>query len=196
VKPVIRGHVSRDALPVLDNLLQEEPAILLEGPRGSGKSTLLREIAAGRDATVVDLDDEAVIAFVQQDPTTALTHPGLVVVDEFQRAPAVLSVVKRIVDRSGEPGRFLLAGSVSARLLPTWSRDPDRTSPPDAAPPAVHSRNSRKRQQTATYATQRRRPRRRSLDLAPPGLFRIPGGRRLPSGACSPYPQFQAPLVR
>ncbi len=119
MEPVIRGHVSRDARPVLDSLLHEEPAILLEGPRGSGKSTLLREIAAGRDATVVDLDDEAVIAFVQQDPTTALTHAGLVVVDEFQRAPAVLSVVKRIVDRSGEPGRFLLAGSVSARLLPT-----------------------------------------------------------------------------
>jgi len=119
VEPAIRGHVSRDARPVLDGLLHEEPAILLEGPRGSGKSTLLREIASGRDATIVDLDDEAVIAFVQQDPTTALTHPGLVVVDEFQRAPAVLSVVKRIVDRSGEPGRFLLAGSVSSRLLPT-----------------------------------------------------------------------------
>ncbi len=117
--PVIRGHVRRDALPVLDHLLAEEPAVLLEGPRGSGKSTILREIAAARDARIIDLDDEAVIAFVQQDPTTALTYPGLVAVDEFQRVPAVLSVVKRIVDRSGEPGRFLLAGSVSARLLPS-----------------------------------------------------------------------------
>ncbi len=119
MNPAIRGHVGRDALPVLDHLLREEPAILLEGPRGSGKSTLLREIAAGRDARVVDLDDEAVIASVQQDPTTALTYSGLVVVDEFQRMPAVLSVVKRIVDRSSEPGRFMLAGSVSSRLLPT-----------------------------------------------------------------------------
>jgi len=119
MSPAIRGHVSRDALPVLSHLLFEEPAILLEGPRGSGKSTLLREIAAARDARVIDLDDESVVGFVQQDPTTALTHPGLVAVDEFQRVPAVLSVVKRIVDRSGEPGRFLLAGSVSSRLLPT-----------------------------------------------------------------------------
>jgi hypothetical protein len=119
MSPAIRGHVGRDALPVLGHLLHEEPAILLEGPRGSGKSTLLREIAAAQDARVVDLDDEAVVSFVQQDPTTALTYPGLVVVDEFQRVPAVLSVVKRIVDRIGEPGRFLLAGSVSSRLLPT-----------------------------------------------------------------------------
>jgi predicted AAA+ superfamily ATPase len=39
-------------------------------------------------------------------------------IDEFQRAPAVLSVVKRVVDRSDTPGRFLLAGSVSSPLLP------------------------------------------------------------------------------
>src|SRR5258708_15727178 len=119
MSPVIRGHVSRDALPVVDHLLSEHAAILLEGPRGSGKSTLVREIAAARDARIVDLDDEAVVGFIQQDPTTALTYSGLVVVDEFQRVPAVLSVVKRIVDRSSDPGRFLLAGSVSVRLLPT-----------------------------------------------------------------------------
>jgi hypothetical protein len=29
---------------------------------------------------------------------SALSHPGTVVVDEFQRAPSVLSVVKQIVD--------------------------------------------------------------------------------------------------
>src|SRR5258708_19518984 len=119
MSPVIRGHVSRDALPVVDHLLSEHAAILLEGPRGSGKSTLVREIAAARDARIVDLDDEAVVGFIQQDPTTALTYSGLVVVDEFQRVPAVLSVDKWIVDRSSDPGRFLLAGSVSARLLPT-----------------------------------------------------------------------------
>lgn len=90
MNPVIRGHVSRDALPVLDHLLREEPAILLEDPRGSGKSTLLRESASARDARVVDLDDEAVVAFVQQDPTTALTHPGLVVVQSISQDECLL----------------------------------------------------------------------------------------------------------
>lgn len=75
MEPAIRGHVGRDALLVLDRLLEEEPAILLEGPRGSGKSTLAREIAAARDA--------------------------------------------RVVDRSRQSARFLLAGSVSSRPLPT-----------------------------------------------------------------------------
>lgn len=119
MQPVIHGHVDRDARPVLERLLDDEPAVILEGPRGSGKSTLLRQVAAGRSARVVDLDDEAALSSVLQDPTTALTHPGLVVIDEFQRAPAVLSVVKRVVDREGGPGRFLLAGSVSAPLRAT-----------------------------------------------------------------------------
>ncbi|MGD9705160.1 MAG: hypothetical protein AB7Q42_09855 [Acidimicrobiia bacterium] len=42
-------HVERWADAFIDGLLDEEPAILLEGPRGSGKSTLLRSIAHRRN---------------------------------------------------------------------------------------------------------------------------------------------------
>ena len=109
--------------PVLDALVGEEPAILIEGPRGSGKSTIMREVAAGRPARVIDLDDGAVLSVVREDPVSALIFDGLVVIDEFQRAPAVLSVVnvKRVVDETLAPGRFLLAGSVGTSLLPTGS---------------------------------------------------------------------------
>ena len=117
----IGSKVERDARRVVEALLLEEPAILVEGPRGSGKSTLLREITLSSGGRLVDLDDEAVLSVVLQDPTTALLSPGLVLIDEFQRAPAVLSVVKRVVDREGGPGRFLIAGSVSAPLLPIGS---------------------------------------------------------------------------
>ena len=111
-------HVERWADPYVDGLLDEEPAILLEGPRGSGKSTLLRSIAQRRDALVLDLDDDSVLRLVREDVGSALASPGLVAIDEFHRAPEVLSYVKRVVDREGGPGRFLLAGSVSSFLLP------------------------------------------------------------------------------
>jgi predicted AAA+ superfamily ATPase len=111
-------HVERWADTFIDGLLDEEPAILLEGPRGSGKSTLLRSIARRRNATVLDLDDDSVLHLVREDVGSALASPGLVAIDEFHRAPEVLSFVKRVVDRQGGAGRFLLAGSVSSFLLP------------------------------------------------------------------------------
>ena len=102
-------------------LLGEEPALLIEGPRGSGKSTLLQRLAAERNGLILDLDDEETLSVLREDVATPLTTPRLVVIDEFQKAPEVLSVVKRVVDREGGPGRFLLAGSVSGRLLPRGS---------------------------------------------------------------------------
>ncbi len=114
----IVGHVPRDSETFIDTLLDEEPAILVEGPRGSGKSTILHRIAARRDAVTFDLDDEATLAVIREDVTTPLLSPGLVAIDEFQKVPEVLSVVKRVVDREGGAGRFLLAGSVSSALLP------------------------------------------------------------------------------
>lgn len=57
-------HVERWADPFIDRLLDEEPAILLEGPRGSGKSTLLRAIGHRRNALVLDLDDDSVLRLV------------------------------------------------------------------------------------------------------------------------------------
>jgi len=117
VIPTIK-HVERWAEPFVDRLLDEEPAILLEGPRGSGKSTLLRSIAQRRNALVLDLDDDSVLQLVREDVRSALASPGLVAIDEFHRAPEVLSFVKRVVDREGGAGRFLLAGSVSSFLLP------------------------------------------------------------------------------
>lgn len=114
----IVGHIPRDAETFIDMLLDEEPAILVEGPRGSGKSTILYRLAERRDAVVFDLDDEQTLAVIREDVTTPLLSPGLVVIDEFQKAPEVLSVVKRVVDREGGTGRFLLAGSVSSALLP------------------------------------------------------------------------------
>jgi len=114
----IVGHVPRDAETFIDTLLDEEPAILVEGPRGSGKSTILHRLAARRDAVIFDLDGEQTLAVIREDVRTPLLSPGLVAIDESQKVPEVLSVVKRGVDREGGAGRFLLAGSVSSPLLP------------------------------------------------------------------------------
>jgi hypothetical protein len=99
------GIVARDVAPALDDLMRDEPAILVEGPRGSGKSTVLQAAAAARGARVLDLDDESVRALVREDPSGAVEGDGLVVIDELQRAPEVLSAVKRAVDRGPRRSR-------------------------------------------------------------------------------------------
>jgi predicted AAA+ superfamily ATPase len=115
----IEGHVARDAEPLVHQLLEEEPAILVGGPRGSGKSTLLRALTEERGGRVLDLDDPATARLVAEDPAGAVVGDQLVFVDEYQRVPEILSAVKREVDRNPGAGRFLLAGSVSERLLPS-----------------------------------------------------------------------------
>ena len=79
---------------------------------------MLRSIAQRRNATLLDLDDDSVLRLVREDVGAAVASADLVAIDEFHRVPEVLSFVKRVVDREGGTGRFLLAGSVSSFLLP------------------------------------------------------------------------------
>lgn len=114
--------VHRWLLDVVTDLLAEEAVLILQGPRAAGKTTLARQLAADRDVDVVDFADDAVLAVAEQDPAGYLDGLGEpVVVDEYQRLPALLRVVKRSVDRRPRPGAFLLTGSVTAALLPRGS---------------------------------------------------------------------------
>jgi len=46
---------------------------------------------------------------------------GLMVIDEVQLVPELFSAIKRVVDRDGRPGRFLLTGSANVFMLPRVS---------------------------------------------------------------------------
>ena len=93
------------------------PAISLEGPRGVGKTAT----AERRAKTVIALDESDELELLVGDPgrLDRLAHPLLV--DEWQRHPAVWDWVRRSVDRDYGAGRFLLTGSVSPVSAPTHS---------------------------------------------------------------------------
>ena len=92
--------------------------LLLLGPRQVGKSTLVRSLNPSR---VINLMDETLHLAYSKDPgrlrreMLALPKPGLVVLDEIQRVPALLNVVQALLDE-GARHRFILTGS-SARKL-------------------------------------------------------------------------------
>lgn len=99
--------------PLIGEMMQELPALLVVGPRAAGKTTT----AVRHARTVVRLDRPAEAAAFRADPDAALRDlPEPVLLDEWQAVPAVLGAVKRAVDADPRPGRFLLTGSVRADL--------------------------------------------------------------------------------
>lgn len=83
-----------------------------------GKSTLLRGVAADLDIAVIDLDDLDVRANVKSDPAWYVGGVGPRILDEFQHVPEILDAIKAELNRSSEPGRYLLAGSTRYATLP------------------------------------------------------------------------------
>jgi len=59
------------------------------------------------------LDDPAQRALVEADPTFAGAPAGTLLIDEWQRLPAVWDSVRRRVDDGAPAGRFLLTGSAT-----------------------------------------------------------------------------------
>jgi predicted AAA+ superfamily ATPase len=103
-------------------LLAQQAAVCLLGPRQVGKTTLALEIAGERDSVYLDMESQA--------DRNRLSEPELfleafadvlVVIDEIQRAPDLFETLRVLIDRgrrSGQgKGRFLLLGSASPTLL-------------------------------------------------------------------------------
>jgi len=106
---------------ILDTALaymNDDPVILLEGPRSVGKSTLLRQIASAASGRILDLDDEATQRATESDPSLMVGVEGLVCIDEYQKVPRVLDAIKAQLNVRPEPGRFVLTGSVRHEALP------------------------------------------------------------------------------
>lgn len=98
--------------------LRRSRCVGLVGPRQCGKSTLARVIAnAAQEAHYFDLEDPTSEARLR-DPKLALEPlHGLVVVDEVQRRPDLMPLLRVLLDRDPLPARFLLLGSASPELL-------------------------------------------------------------------------------
>ena len=106
---LIQRHVDTFAREVIDTF----PAAVIQGARQVGKSTLAGQLAEGRNAMILTLDDEETLAAAIEDPAGFVDqHPsGMMVIDEIQRQPELTLAIKASIDRDRRPGRFLLTGS-------------------------------------------------------------------------------------
>lgn len=111
------GYLPRVVDQELDELMPALAAIALEGPKGVGKTAT----ASRRAATVLAMDDAVSRDLLRADPERLERVPGPVLLDEWQREPAVWDLVRRSVDRRADGGRYLLTGSAAPTSIPTHS---------------------------------------------------------------------------
>ncbi len=113
--------ITRDLTPRLEKSARTFPSITLTGPRQSGKTTLCRAIFPDHRYTTLESPD--VRAFAAEDPRAFLAQfPDGAIIDEVQRAPALLSYLQGIIDDDPAPGRWVLTGSQNLALLASVSQ--------------------------------------------------------------------------
>ena len=114
---------------LLQQYLDEFPAVAILGPRQAGKTTLAHQLAQSqppregkRAALYLDLEAPDDIAQLSDPSAFFAAHADrLVRLDEVQRMPGLFAVLRGVIDQRRRSGarsaQFLLLGSASMELL-------------------------------------------------------------------------------
>ena len=105
--------LKRTAEDHIEMALTDTRVVAIQGARQTGKTTLLNKFASTHNAKYVTLDDQAQREAAIHDPGSFVKQAPnkLLVIDEVQRAPALVLAIKEVVDMNRQPGQFLLTGS-------------------------------------------------------------------------------------
>jgi predicted AAA+ superfamily ATPase len=101
----------------LRNALDRSRVVVMVDPRQCGKTTLARQILDPESPNYFDLEDPANLARLDEPMTALADLRGTVIIDEVQRRPDLFPILRVLADRTEQPARFLLLGSVSGDLL-------------------------------------------------------------------------------
>ncbi len=93
------------------------PVVVVTGLRQAGKTTFLQNDESLGSRRYLTLDDFATLEAARREPEALLEGDEPITIDEAQKCPELLPVVKRAVDKARSPGRFLLSGSANLALL-------------------------------------------------------------------------------
>lgn len=117
--------IERNLAPALRHRATLYPVVTVTGPRQSGKSTLCRALFQDKPYLTMESPDSREHAL--QDPRGFLAAFAVgAILDEVQKAPALLSYLQEEVDRNNQPGRFILTGSENLALSQVVSQSLSR----------------------------------------------------------------------
>ena len=101
----------------IDHALQNNPIVLLTGPRQCGKTTLARHFVPYGTANYFDLEDPADLARLADPMINLLPLEGIVVIDEIQRRPDLFPTLRVLADHPDRRTQYLILGSASGDLM-------------------------------------------------------------------------------
>lgn len=105
-------YYERELEGVLSERLRQFPVVAVTGPRQSGKTTLVRKVLP--DWRYVTLEDFDMRMSATDDPRGFLREwRAGTIIDEFQRAPELVSYLQGVVDEGDGAGQYVLTGSQS-----------------------------------------------------------------------------------
>ncbi len=110
-------YKQREITKSLLGALKDMPVVVLTGMRQVGKSTLIQGEPALMNRRYINLDDFSHLEAARRNPESLIEGEDQVTIDEVQKCPELLTVIKRAVDRNRTAGRFLLSGSANFALL-------------------------------------------------------------------------------
>lgn len=98
--------------------MSDTPVVAINGPRQSGKTTLVKTIITS-EWRYLTLDDQTVLEAASSNPVGFVRDLDKAVIDEIQRAPALMLALKQSIDADRRPGRFLITGSANVLTMPS-----------------------------------------------------------------------------
>lgn len=101
----------------MESALRRSSITALMGPRQCGKTTMARAISGSREATYFDMESPADLARLSHPEFALSRAPGLVIIDEIQRAPDLFTVLRVLADREPDTRRFLILGSAAPEIV-------------------------------------------------------------------------------
>jgi len=113
---------------VFDRLLESRlkaylelfPCVAIVGPRQVGKTHLVKSMLEQypREAIYLDLEsDEDLVKLRNAEQYFNARQDKLIIIDEVQRKPGLFVLLRSVIDKRRENGRFILLGSASPELL-------------------------------------------------------------------------------
>jgi predicted AAA+ superfamily ATPase len=107
----MKTEYERQIEPYLRGLMREFPAVAIDGLKGVGKTVSAKRLAV----TIFELDRPRDYEQVVSVPDILLNEKKPILLDEWQRIPAVWDFVRRAVDDGAGAGSYLLTGSIASK---------------------------------------------------------------------------------